>query len=69
MYHSHLRRHFTLQENAAAAAHRKKKLLHRKAILVTNELHSTPFASTEHNGQMQNLEDTLNTHNKYPQKS
>jgi len=57
MYHSHLRRHFTLQQNAAAA-HRKKKQLHIKAILVTNELHLTRFASTEYNGQMQNLEET-----------
>jgi hypothetical protein len=57
MYHSHLRRHFTLQQNAAAA-HKKKKQMHRKAILVTNELHLTRFASTEYNGQMQNLEDT-----------
>jgi hypothetical protein len=58
MCHSYLRRHFTLQQNAAAAAHRKKKQLQRKAILVTNELHLTRFASTEYNGQMQNLEDT-----------
>jgi len=57
MYHSHLRRHFTLQQNAGAAAHRKKKQLHRKAILVTNELHLTHFASTEYNGQMENLEE------------